>query len=619
MGLVLALGCLLVLPACGKKKVVEQAPATPPPPTYTGPEYLRNTVGSLARLRAGDGEPLLVSGYGIVVFPPGTGTGSSEVPAYLREKLVNEMRKRGIGSARLRAQYPELRPFLSMSPAEFLASRDTAVVEVHGLIPPGAVAGTPFDVRVRALAQTQTTSLAGGTLWTTELAIDGANPAMRFSRPLAEANGPIYLNPFDDRTDAQDSQEQLRSGVVIAGGSVTQPRRLDLVLNQPSWIRSRAIADRINERFGAAPKERIQTANAQTDLLIKLAVPERFSKEPGVLLELIAHLYINRGVNFEQRKARDLVEVLREQPDQARPVMLAWRALGKTIQPVLRDLYEDPDLEMRLSALEAGTWLEDERASRYLQDLAEHPDPSVRTRVAQALVYLPKSLRGSRTLRDLLDDEVRGVRLAAYESLARINDVTVLNRYGIQGPGGELKFIIDQVPAEKPLVYITQEYFPRLVIFGPDLGFDTPTVARLWDNHLMIRAPGPDQAMQVYYQRPEDTAGRTYEAVPTVATLAYLLGHRPSDEDPQTGLDLSYSQVVDAVYHLCRQGHVPAPVEVRESALAQLIDRYENQPIEGVRPETAPDAPPADTTGAQRLSPPEEGLSAAPATQPPTP
>lgn len=602
--------CALVMGAmagCGEKKV-ERAPAAPPPPTYTGPEYLRNTVGSLARLREGDGEPLLVSNYGIVVFPPGTGTGSSEVPAYLRERMINVLRLRGIGSPKLAAQQPHLAPFLNMTPAEFLASRDTAVVEVQGLIPPGAVRGTPFDVVVSALPQTQTTSLAGGVLWTTELSVDGANPSLAFSRPLAEAFGPVYMNPFDEHHEGE-ADEQMRAGVVIAGGSATKPRRLDLVLNQPSWVRSRAIADRINERFSAAPGERIQTARAETDLLIHLAVPARFGTEPGMLLELVRNLYIDRGVGFEERKARELVKVLREQPSERRDVVAAWRALGKTVQTVLREVFENEaePLELRLAALEAGAWLEDERAGRYLAELAQHPDWLVRARVAAATVFLPSSRAGGApgyrsappaltALKQLLDDEDKRVRLTAYESLASIHDGSVLKRFAVKGRNGQVKFVIDQVPAEKPLVYFTQEDAPRVVIFGPDLGFAAPVVARLWNNRLMVRVDGENHAVKVYHQ-PRGRSGQVLEAYPSVATLAYLLGHGPRVEDEQEGLDLSYTEVVDALHRLCREGHIPAPVEVRVSQLAAEVAAAQTTQGGDFRPETSPVGEPVGAAG----------------------
>lgn len=592
-----AAAALVTLAGCGEKSA-KRAPATAPPPTYTGPAYLRGTVGSLARIREGDDRPMLVSQFGLVVYPRGTGTGSAEVPAFLRQRLINDMRKRGLGSARLGTQ--------ALSPTRFLASKDTAVVRVEGLIPPGAVPGTPFDVVVTALPQTQTTSLAGASLWTTELAVDGANTQMQFSTPLAEAKGTMYLNPFDDTLDEQDKQRFLRQGVIIAGGKATKRRRIELILNQPSWLRSRAIADRINERFPAEPDERIETAEAKSDLIVELNIPRRFAAQPQSLLELVGHLYIQRGVDFEPQQAQRLAQVLQQQPGAARRIMLAWRSLGKTVIPVLREYYDSENLTLSLASLEAGAWLGDEHASRYMLDYAEHADVAVRKRIAEALVYLPDSIRGGKALKMLIDDDVRSVRIAAYEALAHNNDRRVLRRFAIEGDTG-LKFVIDQVLSDKPMVYVTQESVPRLVLFGPDLSFESPSLAQLWNSRLMLRTE-QGKPMSVYYQPPNEIKGKTYEIVPTVATFAYLLAHKPTLEDPQDGLDMTFSQVVDAVYHLCKQGAIPAPIEVKTSQIASLITGMQEQGPGG-RPETSKDGE-AQQTPAE----PVQGLSARPET-----
>ncbi|MCG8509843.1 MAG: flagellar basal body P-ring protein FlgI, partial [Rhodospirillales bacterium] len=259
------LATLLVAPGCSTEE--RKPPVAQPPPTYVGPDYLRGTIGSLASISPADAEPIIVSKYGLVVLPPGSGTGSREVPSYISEYMVNYVGKQGVGNSRYQA-------LPNVSPRRWLENMDTAVVEVMGLVPAGATPGTRFDVLVNALPQTQTTSLAGGTLWTTDLSIGQPRDAVRLFDSWGKAYGPIYTNPFDEKTPQQEQLDYLRKGVIVAGGQVTRRRRIRLVLNQASWFRSRAIADRINERFPVDATEKIKTANAQTDVMIELAIPE---------------------------------------------------------------------------------------------------------------------------------------------------------------------------------------------------------------------------------------------------------------------------------------------------------------------------------------------------------
>ncbi|MFA9477303.1 flagellar basal body P-ring protein FlgI [Phycisphaerales bacterium AB-hyl4] len=586
VGLCLALaGLTLGIVGC-EPRTVSRPDNPPPTATYTGPEYLRGSVGSMANLR--NYEPMLVSGFGLVVGLDGTG--SQEVPAFLRQRMLNRLRQMGVGSTRIRREMPEaFQPFARMSPEQLLADPSTAIVAVQGFIPAGAVRGARFDVLVSALPQTQTTSLAGGTLWTTDLSLDGTNPAVGFSRTRAEANGPIYINPFDEESDEDDQRRFLRQAMVVAGGKVTLPQQIELVLNQSSWNRSRAIADRINERFPAGPGSRQQTAVPQTAMVIHINVPRDYATRPDVLMELVAHLYIQRGPNFETEQAERLARRLREDSDRQERVVLAWRSLGRTILPVLRNYYEDEDPVLSLAALEAGAWLQDERAGLVLASLARSSDePQARQRVAEALVYLPRSTSGSRALKALLDDDDTAVRIAAYESLAAIND-PIIDRMPIRNANG-LKFVIDRVPAEKPMIYITQEHFPRLVIFDDQLGFRTPMFAQMWDSRLMVRSDDEEAALNVYYQRPGTIEGKQYEVWPNVASLAYLLAHSPEPGTDEKGLDLTYSQVVETIYRFANRGHIAAPVEVNTGPLAQLIAEYE-ETVDQLRPEIGDETP----------------------------
>jgi hypothetical protein len=581
-----ALCGMLMVGGCDAPHAPARAPGGAPAPTYTGDAYLRGSIGSLARLRPGTERSVHVSGYGIVVNL--SGTGATNAPPALRQAMINQMKKYGLGSARMET--------LHMTPERVLADPNTAVVRIDGFIPAGASPGLRFDVLVTAV-DSQTTSLAGGTLWTSTLGLNGANQAFKFMHEQGTAYGPIYDNPYHDQPSTGKIEEFGRQQVMVAaGGKVTAARDLELVLNQSSYTRSRAIADRINERFGKTTDEK-PLAKPVTDQLIKINVPPRFQGDPGGLIDLIMHLYLQMGPGFEQQQARQLVQVLEGQPDSVESVRLAWQALGRPVVEVLRESYQHPQISVRLASLEAGAWLQDERASQSLSDLAADPDPIIRARVARALVQLPRSLNGARTLKQLLDDESVEVRIAAYESLATINDRLITSgRVVVQDEAGTgVKFIIDTVPSEKPLIYISQVGVPKIVIFKPELGFKEPLLARLWDNRLMLAQEPGQGYLDIFYQAParhstasDQTSPVKYKAVPNLKTLIYLLGHKPTMDRPHEGLGLTYSQVVDVVYQLCLQGDVEAPIELLVSPLAKQIADMETTQTPDARPETGP-------------------------------
>lgn len=585
----LALLCLLVmagmvLNAC-ENEVLDEPIATEAPPTYTGPQYLRGSIGSLTRVQGYD--PLLVSSFGLVVNLSGD-TGSIGVPAYLRQRMVNYARRMGLGSAQFDTQ--------DMPPEQVLADPRTAVVKVSGLIPPGASEGQRFDILVEALPRTETTSLVGGTLWTTEMGIDGASPSVPFVRTLAVGRGPIYTSPFNEGdADAQQNMKLKRQAVIIGGGTVSEPRRLRLMLNQPSWFRSRIIADRINERFPAPPGSTWETAEALTDVWISLNVPPRFQDDPTEFLNLISHIYLQGGEGFEVRQTQRLANVLRNNPNATLDVALAWKAMGRVALPTLQEFYGADNREVRLAALDAGAWLNDSATLPHLSMMAQSRDAALRVEAARMLGYVVRDQRAEQTLVKLMDDGNINVRLAAYNALRKDKQSRVIERFKVSNPLG-VKFMIDRVPlTDFPMIYVSQDRMPRIAIFGPGMSFPEPTVARMWNNRLMLRYPTQDGGMKVFYQPRGQTTPQILDIVPTVETLAYTLGHGPTAEDPQSGMNLSYGQIVDVLYQLGEQGFVNAPIKVEPNALISMVEEQREsggvkRRPEFTQPQTVPDA-----------------------------
>ena len=319
-----------------------------------------------------------------------------------------------------------------------------------------------------------------------------------------------------------------RTAVILSGGRMTEDRELYLVLNQPSASRCRMMADRINERFRHEQATEIfNTAVAKSESLIQLHIPRRFALWPGEFLGLISRLYVQRSVGFEVSQAKRLMEELEKNNtvEMRREVGLTWEALGNTTWPVVRKGYEHGDMQIRLTALRAGARMGDDLAADYVVRLSEDGSAEVRRECAEILGYLPKSLAGSHCLAKLLDDEEVQVQVAAYESLVRMDD-PLLQRQVVGGQK-DFRFLIDLVPSKRPLVYVSQNRLPRLVIFGENTGFVVPMLARLWGNRLMLRAEEEGKPVKVFYQGASGVEGepaepKMMEIAPTLANLALL-------------------------------------------------------------------------------------------------
>ena len=580
LGLLVAVG--LCLPGCAEKKPKPFKSKVYKPVPYNGPGFLRNTVGASAYIPKRDLEAMLVSSYGLVVNL--SGTGSNKVPPQLRERILTMARKGRLGSAKYGTQ--------DMTPERVLADTNTAVVAVEALIPPGASKGSRLDLLVSTIPRTGVSSLAGGRLWRTELSQLGVVSSRMYNRPRAYGNGPLYVNPFvSTRPDDQES----RQAVVVGGGVATEDRIIELVLRQPSYALARAIADRINERFpkavgrfrGDPEEDDNEVATAKTDNSVRISIPKRFHREPHRLLNLITHLFLGGGPDFEYEKAHDLGELLLAQPENAEHIVPAWEALGKMVMPVLRErYYEHPRIHLSLGALEAGAKLGDLKATGALERLARHPDWKVRRKAADLLGYLSQHVRTPRILRALLDDRNQKVRLEAYESLAAMRDPLV-QRTEFHSEGG-FKFMLDLVPSTRPLIYISHEPVTRVVIFDPMLGFENDALITMWDDRLMIRRDG-EHEMRVYFAKSGQVSDQDPPEIrPTVANLVYVLAHNPTIEHPMPGFDFEFSEVANVLHTLSRNHHIPAPLELQINPLAERLAQYRQAAEIGPRPDFGP-------------------------------
>src|SRR5450432_629900 len=208
------------------------------------PDYLKDTV--LERCELQNNQPYPVSGFGLVANL--RGTGDTFAGTAVREYIRSEMIKRGFGSSQM--------GFQNMQPDTILKDPRFAIVRVDALVPPGARAHTRFDIYVSALDGNNTSSLAHGDLYRSDLKVNGANlQAPEYAIDIwASGEGAVFVNPAYALTanpTAPEARASLRRGVVLAGGITTMDRPLVLRMRQPQLSMSRAIDMRINQRFQA--------------------------------------------------------------------------------------------------------------------------------------------------------------------------------------------------------------------------------------------------------------------------------------------------------------------------------------------------------------------------------
>lgn len=541
------------------------------------PQIMRGTVASEAILLGY--EPVVVRGYGLVVGL--NGTGSRDIPPSVRAHMLAEMARQGIGSER--AGYGHLKP------DAMLNSLDTAVVIVEAIIPPAAVGrrrvrdgelvGTRFDVRVYADPRTGTTSLEGGRLYTTPLRPGPVRAGGGQAASLAIAAGPIFVNPFAEPGAVDRDALTRTTGMILNGGEVTRDIPLKLRVANPSHTRAAILQESINARF---PQERGQpdpTARGESDESISITVPPSFRDRTEEFVTLLQHTTIR--LSNAEAVAVSIRRMLLDDPSLAFEASLRWQALGNRALAVVRELYEYSEELPRLAALRAGAKLDDALAVPHLLDMARYASIESRTAAIDLLAGMRLNPQINVVLRELLNDVDVEIRLSAYEALVKRRD-PFMDRYAVDG-----KFVLDVVPSDKPMIYITQFGQPRIVVFGQHLSIQKPVFVQAWANRFMVRDNGGDEDnLEVYYRmHPTDINAVIHRVPPRLADFVRFLGHTTTIEQPEPGLGLSYGETVGALHQIWSQKYIVADFKAEQDRILAAILRHEEESSAIERPE----------------------------------
>jgi flagellar basal body P-ring protein FlgI len=573
------------------------------PPVYPA---LRGTIGEVAVLTST--APMRVEGYGIVADLPGTGSG--EMPPPVRQMLTEELYKAHAGSPTFGTE--------DLRPEEILNSKRISAVSVVGYAPPLSPKGTTFDLVVKALPGSQTTSLEQGLLWTCDLKLIGLTEAGTDTRAVAKGRGPIFCNPFIKRVDAQGEliHRNVRTGRVMAGGMLLEDMPANLQLYTPSYRITNQIQRAINGRFSNMPPY----ASAISDSTITLSIPEDYRDNPREFINIVMHMYMAQDVpGFTERKTLELLAALRDPDAPQDQLGTALEGLGRTILPLLQNAYTSDSPVVRFYSARAGAGLGDSSAIVVLESFARNNASPFQYQAIQAISRNGDSLRTNTVLTELLSSDNMRVRVLAYEGLLRLGSPK-LNSFSVGR-----KFIVDRVVTDGPaVIYATQTGTPRIALIGKKFTLPPGTLYMSADEMLTVSladnddpanapatapglaAPGIDPAagnadpdpVKLYYRGGMGMPHVLIKSNPSLGVVIAKLGYAPDPRAPdynpkQPYIGASYQRVLEMLEQLCKEQVIDATFVMQQTdkdefSLAALADR-ERPESDTPQPDAVPD------------------------------
>jgi len=508
-------------------------------------KIFEGTVGSICELIGY--QSVKVQGYSLVIGL--AGTGSSDCPVTVKknylEKDLRLLKEQGfLPSA-----------YLNLSADEIIKHNSTAVVMVSGMVPAGALKGDRFDVEVRALEGTQTTSLQGGRLLRSQLQIvvPGYRGRPLASRPTALAYGHIFINPFSVK-QGEARKVDPRRGVVLGGGRATYDSRIQLSLLRPDYRKAQLIQNRINSRFQGPDDEKIAEATGRSSIILR--APKAYRDRYGYFISIVWGLYLQGSPGYLERKLVELMELSQQPEADYEAISLAWEGIGKPALPKLYPLYEDvssgkPAYYAACTALN----LEDRKAIDAMVKMSLDDTHPYQILAAKALSEYPSDLHGRAALVSLLRKDNYRLRLLAYAGLHKGKDFVI--RSSKLGEG----FTIDEVPGVgEPIVAVWATKDPRIVIFGEPLKCRSNLFYSSEDEGVTINARPGDLFIGIHLKMPKNmgfvSRKSSFEVRELIKTLARPI--RRSKDNRVIGPGLSFSEIVGILYALCKDEMIPA-------------------------------------------------------------
>jgi flagellar basal body P-ring protein FlgI len=455
---------VLILPGCSCFNVLDARSQSP-----DDAESARSKVRLVGDMTVPFGMfPVKIEAVGLVTGL--RGTGGDPAPSPPRAALLAEMQTRRVAK-----------------PNAVLASPNTALVLIRGVLRPGIQKGDRFDLEVRIPSRSDTTSLRGGYLLETrmkQMAVLGNR--IREGHVWGLARGPVMVDPS---ADDQHDQVLLGRGLILGGGVALKSRQLGLVLKpdyQNVWNSSR-VANALNKRFHTFRRGlKVGVARAKTDEFIELCVHPRYKDNIARYVRLVRSVALRESVTGRMQRIAELQRRLLD-PVTSAEAALELEAIGPEGAEALIEGIQARDQEVRFFAAEALAYLDRREAAEPLGEAARQ-QPAFRVFALAALSAMDDYLAYEQ-LRELLAVASAETRYGAFRALWAMNPADVL----VKGErlGEQFSYHVMDCGGP-PMIHATRSRRPEIVLFGHQQRFLTPLAVNA-GNRVMVTSHGGDE------------------------------------------------------------------------------------------------------------------------------
>jgi hypothetical protein len=316
---------------------------------------------------------------------------------------------------------------------------------------------------------------------------------------------------------------------------------------------------------------------------VELKIPPEYMARKRVFLEQVMHTTLNGNPILLEKRAKELVAEATHPDAEFESIALAWESIGRSVIPIIRDLYKHSLPDTSFYAGRTGMRLLDNGGMDAVARHARDPQSKYRMAAIEELGYAVTLYGSGQTLKELLDDPDEEVRIAAYTGLRRRPHPAISRQIMDQD-----NLILDMVESNGPhLIYVQRLGQPVVAIFGSQTRCDPPAVfpdAERNDHRRLLTTigaqTGSNHLTVVYKNKRTGQVSPQLKAPLAVGQLVkFLADSRQMDgKDFVSGLSVPYSEVLDILQAFCNHGTIAAKLMVEQGTARPEGSSEEDRP-----------------------------------------
>jgi hypothetical protein len=363
------------------------------------------------------------------------------------------------------------------------------------------------------------------------------------TRILADVEGPIYIDKIDDgRIDK-------KVGYVLAGGKALDEYKIILLLKKADFRMANRIRNRINGRFGDV------AAKAVSSDRVEFIVPPKYKEQKQRFVSIVTAMYLTQEPAVNTKRINAYVKGLSGSQDKYSNEV-ALEAIGNECLDELGVLLELSDEKTRLHAGRCMLNLGSNAGLVALRQIALDKESAYRIEALESITFGAKRNDAVSLSRKLLRDDDFRIRLAAYEQLRELDNVSIS-----QGFIGRSFYLEQVTQTELKTVYVSRSGQPRIVLFGAPIYCSGNIFVESGKGDVIINAPTGQKYVNIIRKHPKRPSVITQlKSSFEIGDIIRTLCDEPIQEGEKGrgGLGVSYANAAGLLKQMCDMGVVKA-------------------------------------------------------------